>query len=454
MLPQAFCTRMKRLLGDEADDLFRELEKPDAVHGLRVNTAKISKEKFLSLFPYTCREIPYAADGFLVDADKLGNTPYHHAGMMYLQDPGAMSTLHALSVRQGWRILDACAAPGGKSSQASAYTGDGGLVVSNEFVPARARVLAGNLERLGCRNTLVTNVDTAVLGDWYPGCFDLVIADVPCSGEGMFRKNAEAIAEWSPENVALCVGRQREILSNIAGCVRQGGYLLYSTCTFSTEENEENVSWFLHEHPDFRIVPAERPLHDCTADGILLSGCPAELALTRRFYPHRCPGEGQYIALLQRDGDRAPESPRFRENLIPLTREQNRTLSEFLGSCMSRIPDVRFADCRGTVVALPDGMAVPPFGVISAGVAVGRLIKGRVEPEHDLFKAYGDSFRRILELAPEDARVARYLHGEEIDADGLEDGWAVVRVAGCTLGGIKVVRGRAKNHYPKGLRIP
>lgn len=454
MLPEEFRERMKCLLGDEAEALFSELEKPEPVRALRVNTVKIDVGRFLSLFPYPCREMPYAADGFYITADKLGNTPYHQAGMMYLQDPGAMSTLHALTVRRGWRILDACAAPGGKSSQAAAYTGDGGFVVSNEYVPARARVLAGNLERLGCRNTLVTNVDTAVLGEWYPAGFDLVIADVPCSGEGMFRKNAEAIAEWSPENVALCAKRQREILGNLVGCVRPGGYLLYSTCTFSAEENEGNVAWLLKEYPEFRVVPVERVLRDCTADGMMVAGAPADLTMTRRFYPHRFPGEGQFIALLQKSGDGVSEPAHFREKTVPLTREETRLLDGFLHSVMDPVPEVRFVSCRGTVAALPDGMTVPPFGVISAGVSVGRFAKGRVEPEHHLFTAYGDRFRRILDLAPDDVRVARYLHGEEIDADGLDDGWAVVRVGGCTLGGAKIVGGRAKNHYPKGLRIP
>ena len=454
MLPEKFQSRMRELLGHEADELFSELERPESVHALRVNTQKISVERFLSLFPGECRSIPYAPDGFYIGSDKWGNTPYHHAGMFYLQDPAAMSTLHALTVEKGWRILDACASPGGKSSQASAYTGDGGLVVSNEYVPARARVLAGNLERLGARNTVVTNVDTAVLGEWYPSYFDLVIADVPCSGEGMFRKNPEAAVEWSPENVAFCAERRKEILSNVVGCVRPGGYLLYSTCTFAPEENEQNVAWLLNTYPEFSLVPVEPALQGCTADGIRLPGVSHDLTLTRRFYPHRCPGEGQYIALLKRRGDGSRGNIRFRETARPLTREETRLLDTLLASCLSDRPHVRFAVYRDTVLALPEGMEVPPFGVISAGVEVGKFAKGRLEPAHHLFMAYGDRFVRRLALSVDDPRVAAYLHGDVIAAEDLPDGWAAVTVEGCTLGGGKVVGGTAKNHYPKGLRIP
>ena len=249
-LPIAFDTRMKRLLGAEYDAFLEALCHEDAVKGLRVNGHKVSAEIFVECAPFTLTEIPYVPGGFIVAEEaQAGKHPYHHAGAYYMQDPGAMSAVAAVPAafweRENLKILDLCAAPGGKTTQMAALCAEkGGAVLANEYVSARSRILAGNVERMGLDNVLVTNVDSKHIAAWYPDFFDLVVMDAPCSGEGMYRKNDLAISEWSPENVAMCAERQREILENAAKNVAPGGWMLYSTCTYSTEENESMVAEF------------------------------------------------------------------------------------------------------------------------------------------------------------------------------------------------------------------
>ena len=224
-----------------------------------------------------------------------------------MQDPSAMATVWAVELSEGMTVLDSCSAPGGKTTQIAAAVGESGIVVANEYEAKRCRILQGNVERMGAKNTVVVNLDTAEIAELYPQKFDLVLCDAPCSGEGMFRKNKLAIDEWNEDNVTMCAERQREILSNVAKCVAPQGILLYSTCTFSLEENEMNVAWFLDSHKDFELVPVSDILSRHTSDGICLDGCGYDMTLTRRFYPHVSNGEGQFIALMRRsfaDSDR------------------------------------------------------------------------------------------------------------------------------------------------------
>ena len=257
MISEVFLNRMKNMLGEEYAEFERALSE-EAVKGVRVNTAKVSVEDYLSVTELDLTPLSYTDYGFIPkNADGIGTTAEHHAGMIYVQDPGAMATVTALDVKRGWRVLDACAAPGGKASQLAALVGDEGFVLANEYVPKRAKIIVGNFERLGLKNAVVTSLDTAKLADMFSAYFDLVLCDAPCSGEGMFRKYDEAVTEWSEENVTLCAERQREILANCAGPVKAGGYLLYSTCTYSKEENEDTVRTFLDSHPEFSPEPVK-----------------------------------------------------------------------------------------------------------------------------------------------------------------------------------------------------
>ena len=304
MLPEAFKNRMKNLLGADYDSFIFEIENNAAVRGVRINRLAVDKNRFLSLKKdYSLAPIEYTDDGFILEGGEgIGNTPEHHAGMIYVQDPGAMASVNALSLKEGAWVLDTCAAPGGKSAQAAVKTENGGFLFSNEYVPKRAKITVGNFERLGISSAIVTSLDTKELGKMFSAVFDLVIVDAPCSGEGMFRKNEKAITEWNEGNVELSKKRQAEILNNVHNTVKAGGYLLYSTCTYSLEENEEQVLSFLAAHPDFHLCEVKKKLSSCTHDGVKISNDSGiDTALTRRFYPHTSAGEGQFIALMQRD---------------------------------------------------------------------------------------------------------------------------------------------------------
>lgn len=451
MLPERFLIRMKEMLQTEYEAFFAAVSEGKAERAIRVNLAKASPEEFLSLSPFPTEPIPFLSEGFFSSEEKIGQYPCHHSGMIYAQDPSAMATAAALDVDPAWRVLDLCAAPGGKTTQLAARLTDG-FVVANEFVPSRAKVLVGNVERLGLRNVLVMNSDVHRIRRLYDRYFDLVVVDAPCSGEGMLRKYENAGEEWSEENVLLCARRQREILSGAAETVRGGGYLLYSTCTFSIEENEQNVDAFLLEHPDFSLVPVREALSRVTSDGIVFDGAAnKDLSLCRRFYPHVFRGEGQFIALMRRAETGDAARLLFQDAATPLPKNERAAVDAFIKENMTEPDGLSPVSVGGRPTLLPKGLSVPPQSVFSAGVLLGEIRNGMVMPHHQLFMAYGKKMKRILSLPSSDPRVAAYLHGEEIDA-ALPNGWAAVTVDGCTVGGVKVSNGRAKNHYPKGLR--
>ena len=304
-IPESFKKRMINILGaDEAGKLFFSIENEDAVKAFRVNRIKTDIEQFEAGQPQIDRQkADFPPDAYITREEYPGSLPCHHSGAIYMQDISAMSTVTATEVRAGALILDSCSAPGGKTTQLAAMAGESGIVVANEYDKKRCRILQGNVERMGATNTVVCNLDTAVLAQLYPALFDLVLCDAPCSGEGMFRKNARAVEEWSEENVKMCAERQREILTNVAKCVKAGGRLLYSTCTFALDENEENVAWFLNAHKDFKLVPVTEELRAHTSDGIMLDGYDIDMTMCRRIYPHLSSGEGQFIALFERSAD-------------------------------------------------------------------------------------------------------------------------------------------------------
>ena len=454
MLCKKFKNRMSKLLGEEYDDFILALEGGNAVRGVRVNTLKCKTVALPECGEISLSRLSYAADGYILsDGDGIGNTPEHHSGMIYVQDPGAMASISALDVLPGWRVLDSCSAPGGKSGQAAARITESGFLFSNEFVPKRAKTVVSNFERLGIRNAIVTSLDTAVLPKLYRAFFNLVIADVPCSGEGMFRKSDEAVEEWSEENVALCAKRQREILKNLAPLVCDGGYLLYSTCTYSLEENEMAVDEFLSENPDYTLVPVREELRAVTADGICFDGAKSrELFLTRRFYPHRAEGEGQFIALMQRRTDEK-EKILFKDSAKPLSRDEERAVREFFEKSLINPPEGRIMKSGDNVVVISHKYPIPERSVFSAGVLVGTVEKGRLIPSHQFFSAYGELFKNKEVLTRSDPRLRSYLGGEEISASDDFSGYCAVFYENAPLGGGKASSGRIKNHYPKGLRI-
>ena len=447
-LPAAFVERMKRLLGEDEFRLYEESFAQNAVRAFRVNTEKISVQQFAAIDPFSSEPVPYVETGFYLNSDKVGNHPFHHAGMIYVQDPGAMATAECLDVRPDWWVLDLCAAPGGKSSQLRNKLGKDSILISNEIVPSRCKILTGNMERLGFRNTATTCLDPARVAQLFPETFDLIMVDAPCSGEGMFRKDETAIREWSVDNVLHCAQRQKGILEQAVAALRPGGYLVYATCTFSLEENEMVVDDFLQKHPEFELIPVRDVVRTYTSDGISFDGCTCpNLHDARRFYPHKSKGEGQFMAVLH---DRRPCAPRCtagKKSAVKI----DPVVMDFLKDTLVDYDAEHVSMYNGNPVYVSPALALDKGVAFSCGVTVGEIRKNYILPHHQFFMAMGSQFKRRIELAPDSALLERYLRGEEIPVD-CENGWAVITTKGCSVGGVKVAAGRAKNHYPKGLR--
>lgn len=452
-LPNKFLDRMEKLLGYEFDEFENELSRP-AVKGLRINSLKCEDEQLLNSIGFKLTPLSYVKGGYIIDnPDGIGNTPEHHCGSFYVQDPGAMSAIAALDVKPGMCVADLCAAPGGKSTQLASLIGDEGFILSNEYVPKRAKILVSNFERMGIRSYVITSLDTKELSKLYSGVFDIVVADAPCSGEGMFRKDVPAIEEWSEENIAACRERQKDILTNAAAIVKVGGHLLYSTCTYSLEENEMTVDSFLASHPEFELVPVKEELLSKTSDGIVFDGALAKnLNLCRRFYPHKAQGEGQFVALMKKKhGDM--QIFLYKDAAKTPSKEETIAVENFFLENLCKRPKGKIAKYGENLVLISHNLPIPPRSVFSAGVLIGE-IKGRVlVPSHQFFSAYGKLFIRQENITDE-ATVKRYLSGEEINAKSLMDtGFISILWKGMPLGGGKLVGGKIKNHYPKGLRI-
>ena len=446
-LPLEYSERMNEILGEDFENYLNALS-TSPVRAFRVNTDKISLEDFDKINIFSKEKIPYVENGFYLEYDKIGNHPYHHAGMLYVQEPAAMAPAECVDIEPDWKILDMCAAPGGKSTQLKNKLGKNGVLVSNEIIPSRCKILTGNIERLGLHNCITTCMDTAKLAKTFPKTFNLVMCDAPCSGEGMFRKEENAIDEWSVENVIKCAERQTEILKNAANLVADGGYIIYATCTFSLEENEMTVAEFLKNHPEFELVPVNDRVKKHTTDGIHYEGCICEnINYSRRFYPHTGKGEGQFMAV-------------FHNKTLPSDRIINRKkqnmkidfiIKDFLNETLIDYDGTHVQIYNGNPIYFTPDFDVPKGAAFCCGITIGEVKKNYILPHHQFFMAMGKYFKRKINLSADSEEIKKYLHGEEFGTD-CDNGWAVVTVDGCSLGGVKVVNGRAKNHYPKGLR--
>ncbi len=446
-LPTEFSQRMKKLLGDEYE-AFENALNNESVKAFRVNTDKISLEDFSKINVFGSQRLPYAETGFYLEYEKAGNHPYHHAGMIYIQEPSAMAPAECINIEKGWNVLDLCAAPGGKSTQLKNKIGENGLLVSNEIIASRCKILAGNIERLGLKNTIVTCSDTKRLCEKLCKSFDLIMLDAPCSGEGMFRKEQRALDEWSYANVKMCASRQAEILGNAVTALKDGGYIIYSTCTYSLEENEMVIDAFLKNHSDFEIVKVSERVEKCSCDGIMFDGCECKnMHYARRFYPHKNKGEGQFAAVLHNKNEKTANDNR----IVKKKQKVSSCVFDFLDDVLvsyDKNAVMQHGDKVYYFTANFDESSVNPF---LQGITVGEVKKDFIKPHHQFFSAMGASFKNKVNFSADSEDLKKYLHGEEIEVS-CENGWAAVTVDGCALGGIKVSGKKAKNHYPKGLR--
>ena len=471
MLPASYIEELKAI--PEFDiEAYLEALKQSPARGLHLNltlaeypTAKAAVEQELGKDALT--PLAYTKDGFLCKTEKpIGQLPLHHAGAYYMQEPSAMCPVACLPLEKGMRVLDLCAAPGGKSTQIANRIGEEGLLVANEINHSRCSILAGNMERMGIRNAVVTNTDAETLARYFPAYFDAVVVDAPCSGEGMFRKMPESVSDWGADSPAVCAKRQLEILSYAAETVKPGGYIVYSTCTFSKCENEDVVAEFLSTHPDFSILSVPEEVQKVTVAGIEEKNLP--LSKTRRFYPYLGQGEGQYMALLQKAEEDAETEPKNKKKKDkkdsqrkPTAEEikEKRVVTDFLAECLQEGITVNAYPFKAGYALPPSALLqngqvdfpLPHEHIYAFGVKIGEVRKSRVIPYHHFFTAYGRDFKTKLSLSGKDPLVFSYLKGDVIPCDS-GNGWGVILVDGYTLGGIKVSLGMAKNHYPTGLR--
>lgn len=478
MLPELFLKRMEETLGEEYGDFLESL-KQERLQALRWNPLKLEAgvagskniqglmEDLGQRASFHLAQVPWEENGFYYEsADQPGRHPYHDAGLYYIQEPSAMAPAPLLEARPGERILDLCAAPGGKSTQLAAAMKGRGLLVSNEIHPARAKILSENIERMGVRNACVTNENPKHLTEFFPEYFDRILVDAPCSGEGMFRKNEEACEEWSPENVILCAARQDEILDCAAGMLRPGGRMVYSTCTFAKEEDEGSVERFLSRHPEFICLEM------------------------KRLWPHKVKGEGHFAAVLIKEGTSPDGGQQEKERAVlpdggkqdtaggqkdayPKELEEfaafvendlngsiNGSLQEILQAGLGKSPNggaglhgTRYLQFGDNLYLMPEGLpSLKGLKVIRPGLHLGTLKKNRFEPSHALALTLAESdVGRVWNLESSDKEVLAYLNGQTFAAEG-EKGWYLICVDGYSLGWGKLAGGVMKNHYPKGLR--
>ena len=456
MLPQEFLRRMQRL-GTDASR-WEQMAADAPMRGLRVNTLKATLSAVREAFGDTVAPSPFCEQGLVLndDAFRPGMDPLHHAGAYYMQEPSAMSAVSALSPRPGEWVLDTCAAPGGKSTQIAAALAGDGLLWCNEFVPARARKLQQNLERCGVANAVVSQSDVPSLCAGMEGWFDAVLVDAPCSGEGMFRKEPEALEQWSMDNVRLCAARQQGILDAAATAVRPGGRLVYSTCTFAPEENECQIGRFLLTHPDFELVTLDEPYGQPGFAGAVLlpfaeDARVADLPLerTRRVFPWQG-GEGHFVALLHRKGD---EQPHRAAGAYALSKPLSADFDRLQAVCFSTASVGVTAQFGDVIRLLPPQLPeLRGKRVLSAGVAAAQICKNRLEPCHAWFMCQRPAqCRSLVSLTRDDPQTAAFLRGETIAAPDAVS-WTAVAVDGVTVGFGKASGGVLKNHYPKGLR--
>lgn len=475
-LPAAFTERMRQSLGEDFPAFLKSYCE-NRYQGLRVNTLKISSADFLKLQKndFFLESVPWCPDGYYYGIGagdreiRPGRHVWHEAGMYYIQEPSAMSAAALLQAEPGEKVLDLCAAPGGKSTQIASSMKGEGLLVVNEIHPARAKILSQNVERMGIRNALVCNESPASLAAHFPAFFDRILCDAPCSGEGMFRKDADAVGEWSPEHVIMCADRQFSILLEAEKMLKPGGRLVYSTCTFSEEENEEVISRFLDACPWMEVdTETECPYF-----------APGKRTGVWRLWPHLLKGEGHGVAVLKKTG-MAHESTCRGENyektakssargkkkqnqgkssfgLIPW--EDRKVLKTYHDWEQSTLTETGIENLKGDYLFFGENLyRLPPCApslnglkVLRPGLHVGE-IKGKVfKPAHALAMALKPEEVQIV-IEKDRTEVYRYLTGETLEC-GEEKGWVLICTDGVSVGWGKAGSGIVKNHYPKGLRV-
>ncbi|MBT9672861.1 RNA methyltransferase [Secundilactobacillus kimchicus] len=447
-LPKEFIQKYQKLLGDDAKDFLASFEDP-ATNGFRVNPHHQSLPANLNLTD----PVSYSKWGYFGKIS--GRSVAHQSGAVYSQEPSAMFVGETAAPTASQRVLDLCAAPGGKTTHLSSFLGSTGLLVTNEIMGKRSKVLAENVERFGVANALILNETPEVIASHFPGFFDTVLVDAPCSGEGMFRKDPDGIKYWSPDYVRECAVRQQTILAEAVKTLKPGGTLVYSTCTFAPEEDEQTIAWLLETYPELEVLPIDKPAGIVDGHPEWADGNP-ELTKTARLFPHLMRGEGHFVAKLRLTSElTAPKKTRLQRG--NLTKDQKMLLDSFVADSLQSVdwPSRRLITFGDQLYLLPE--ATPEFGhlkVVRPGLHLGTFKKGRFEPAYALALALPtDAVRHNVAISI--TEWAMVVHGDQFKHDALpvKKGWVRLVCDNQPVAFAKVVNGAVKNFFPKGLRF-
>ena len=418
-LPAEFIKRMQNALGEEFEGFIQSYSRPPE-KGIRINTLKISTAEFRKICPFALGEkIPWEDSGYYVGGEGLGRTIAHAAGLYYVQEPSAMCAAPELDVKAGERVLDLCSAPGGKGTQLAQYMQGEGVLVLNEIDAKRCEILRSNTERLGVKNAAVACRSPQSLAESFEGYFDKILVDAPCSGEGMFKKEVNAIPEWSAANVARCAERQSHILSCADKMLAAGGRLVYSTCTFAEEEDERQIEGFLKAYGNYKLLKMQK------------------------LYPHKVRGEGHFCAVLEKTVGERREVCCLKFKADKTAEKLYREFEkEYLNTSFGNLH--LFGDKLYSLLTdLPE--------IMRSGIFLGEIKNGRFQPSHTLAMCLKKDEAKRIEI--DENTALKYLRGLTFDCNADEKGWRLVTYLGYPLGWCKAVGGVAKNHLPKGLRI-
>ncbi len=430
-LPEKFIVNMKKQLPESEWEAFFGVYEKTPFKGVRLNPLKGGRDELKKLLPFLGKPVEWEENAFYTTEEKVGNSPFHAAGVFYSQEPSAMCAAPLLDAQEGEKVLDLCSAPGGKGTQLACKMNGKGIIVLNEPISSRAKILSQNVERMGIKNAVVTSELPEKLSAKFAGYFDKILVDAPCSGEGMFRKNAEeALSEWNEENVQMCAERQKHILNEATKMLKAGGKLVYSTCTFAVEEDEGQVRDYLENHPEMRLVREEK------------------------LYPHKVDGEGHFAALFEKVKKTGEWDTRLKEMKLWCSREAEKAYRDFEKSFFKEKFAFRLYEANGILYDLPERVFDwKGIQVLRVGVRLGEVKNGRFEPSHSLALCVKqEACKNVLDLLDTDPRLEKYLRGETVEDEKIANGWCVVCVRGYAVGLGKAVNGTVKNHYPKGLR--
>ena len=456
-LPEQFENKMKELLKDEFEEYIACYEEP-RYYGLRVNTNKISVEEFKKICPFEIRQIPWIDNGFYYDGEAVvpSKHPYYFAGLYYLQEPSAMTPANRLPVEEGDKVLDVCAAPGGKATELGAKLNGTGVLICNDISNSRAKGLLKNIEVFGIGNVLVLSEEPGKLESYFPEYFDKILIDAPCSGEGMFRKDKKMVKAWEEHGPEFFCNIQKSIILQAARMLKPGGMMLYSTCTFDGRENEGMIEHLLETYPEFEILDMEDYEGFCKGMPELTKSGQKEFEKTVRIFPHRMQGEGHFLALL-RKGEKVsvtePASVKKGNKKLP------EDLTEFLKDVSWELDPSRIDIHGERVYYMPDGLPdVKGIRFLRTGLLLGELKKNRFEPTQALAMCLKkEEYKKILDFSVDDERITRYLKGETLEVDDLvsnkDKGWYLVCISGYPLGFGKLGNGTLKNKYLPGWRL-